>query len=126
MPKLTELGVKVKTKLISDNMTQIELAERIGVSIQHLSAVLRGSSALLLEEYLQDYVEGKSPEPFVLKERTRNYQVGDTVTVMYQGKIKRGKIKRIDTRLETLRYTVEGCHTKMFFRTQFEMREQNE
>lgn len=117
--KLTELGMKVKMKLLQENMTQQELAKQIGVSHQHLSAVLRGSSALLLEEYLQEWADGKKPDPFIGRNTVKQYDVGDVVTVMYQGRIKTGEITRIDTRIDILRYNVKTCSTKLFMRGDF-------
>lgn len=58
--RTTELGIKVKDKLNRTNMKQRQLAELIGVTPQMLSSVLRGNnSSLLLEEWLDDWVNDK-------------------------------------------------------------------
>ncbi len=55
--KTTQLGRKVKIKLIELGMTQRDLAKKFNTSPQNLNGVLTGtSSSLQLEEALTDWV----------------------------------------------------------------------
>jgi transcriptional regulator with XRE-family HTH domain len=56
---LTKLGIKVKKKLIERGLTQNDLSNRLMITRQHLSSVLHGSSALRLEEWLEDWCKDK-------------------------------------------------------------------
>lgn len=54
---LTELGKKVKIALVDSAMTQRELAEHLGVSLQHLNGLLHGSPSLQLQERVEQWYE---------------------------------------------------------------------
>jgi len=60
---LTELGSKVKIKLIERNMSQKELAEKLGVSVQLLNGVIHGGASLRVEELLEEWVKDEKPKP---------------------------------------------------------------
>lgn len=52
-----ELGFKVRVKLLEKNMTQVELANIIGISKQNLNNVINGARNLKLEELLEHFVK---------------------------------------------------------------------
>lgn len=54
---LTELGYKLKIKLLNENKTQTWFAEQLGISRQLLSNVINGDANLLLEIAIEKYVE---------------------------------------------------------------------
>ncbi len=68
---LTELGKIVRKRLIELESTQTSLANQLGVSLQHLSGVLHGRSALELEERVRDWLNKTNVE-LMLKDDTRD------------------------------------------------------
>ena len=64
---LTKLGMKVKKKLIERGLTQNDLSNRLGITRQHLSSVLHGASALVLEEWLLDWCKDKDTKSVFIK-----------------------------------------------------------
>ena len=55
--KLTELGYKLKIKLLQEGKTQSWFAAQFGISRQQLTNVLYGESNLFLEIAMEKYIE---------------------------------------------------------------------
>lgn len=55
---LTEIGKQVKIKLIEDEMTQTELADRLGTTKQLLNNYLRGEKNTNIDAPLKEWLRG--------------------------------------------------------------------
>jgi len=67
---LTQLGKQVRKRLIELERTQTSLANELGVSLQHLSGMLHGKSALELEERVREWIKNTDVE-MTLNDDTR-------------------------------------------------------
>jgi len=69
--KKTELGKQVRIRLIELDMTQVQLAQLLGVSKQSLNNVLQGEASLKIEEKLKDWL-GWYPDKYKTKGGIKN------------------------------------------------------
>jgi len=52
MRKITPIGVEIKKRLLDKNMTQVELAKKVGTSTSYLTNIIHGGKQPLIRSHI--------------------------------------------------------------------------
>jgi len=77
----TEIGAKIETFLVANNMTQTELADKIGISKQVMGKIIHGKKAINLIE-ISKIAEAMGSSVDSLIHRTNNEEKTEPVFLM--------------------------------------------